>query len=98
MRREIHPEALQEYDEAAAWYEEQRDGLGGEFSDAIETAIRSILSDPGRLQPLEGNLRVFRLKRFHYHLIYRWTPDKDLILVVAIAHQKRRPGYWQGRA
>lgn len=97
MTRDIHPEALQEYDEAAAWYEEQRAGLGGEFSDAVEAAISTIMADPGRFQPLGDNLRVFRLKRFRYHLIYRWDQLADSISITALAHQRRRPGYWRER-
>lgn len=97
MRHELHPEALREYDDAAAWYEEQRSGLGGEFSDAIEAAVRTILADPGRFQPLDAGLRIFRLKRFNYHLIYRWSPEKDLIFILAIAHQRRQPDYWRLR-
>jgi mRNA-degrading endonuclease RelE of RelBE toxin-antitoxin system len=97
MMRQIHPEALQEYDEAAAWYEEQRDGLGGEFSDAVVAAIAVIMSDPGRFQPVAEDLRVFRLKRFRYHLIYPWDQEAGSIFITALAHQRRRPGYWRGR-
>ncbi len=36
--------------------------------------------------------RRFVLHDYPYTLIYRMTPEA--IIIVAVAHQSRRPGYW----
>lgn len=58
MTHGFEREGLEEYREAAAWYESQRDGLGEEFVVAVESSIRDIAQDPRRFPPLEAGLRV----------------------------------------
>jgi hypothetical protein len=89
-------EALEEYREAAIWYESQRFGLGQEFADALEAGIREILRDPKRFQQVDGELRVFRMKRFPYRLIFRWL-EKGHVTIFAVMHIRRRPDYWRER-
>jgi len=91
----FHPEALAEADEAAGYYEARKAGLGQDFRKAISEAIRRIDQAPERWPPLTERTRRFRLRRFPYAVIYAILPDR--ISVVAVAHDKRRPGYWKGR-
>jgi plasmid stabilization system protein ParE len=97
MTFEFHPEALLEYQEAATWYEAQRFRLGVEFTVAVEAAVAAILADPRRYQPAGGDIRIFRMKRFPYYLFYRYLESRDHVRIVAVAHHKRRPGYWRKR-
>jgi toxin ParE1/3/4 len=53
-----------------------------------------------RKYPLSGkqipkNLRRFRLRKFKYNVVYVFEADE--ILIVAVAHHRRRPGYWLDR-
>ncbi|MEW6688102.1 MAG: type II toxin-antitoxin system RelE/ParE family toxin [Pseudomonadota bacterium] len=45
--------------------------------------------------PIGSKRRRVLVARFPYSIVYRHDPD--FILIVAVAHQRRRPGYWRGR-
>jgi hypothetical protein len=100
-QRQIRPEALIELREAAEWYEEQREGLGGDLIDEFEQTLEDAL---GRLKTsaaiakTAGGLpiRRFRLERFSRYAIYIVIFD-DLPVVVAFEHASRKPGYWRDR-
>lgn len=97
MTFDWHPGALQEFEEAGLWYEEQRRGFGIEFSDAMGIAPEAILREPGRFQPVGDNVRLFRLKRFPYHLYYLLDADRHHVRIMAVMHNRRRPDYWRER-
>lgn len=97
----IEAEAAAELDEAARWYDEQRPGLGLEFLTTIDAALRYIAQWPnaGALVPrVPGDLAVRRVpvRRFPYHVVY--LEMADAIRILAIAHDRRHPTYWHGRA
>ncbi|QTN28214.1 type II toxin-antitoxin system RelE/ParE family toxin [Rhodoferax sp. AJA081-3] len=87
--------AQAELDEAIAWYADQAPGLGDAF--LIETLKTFKLIDqfPTAWHPLTRQIRRCRLKRFPYSVVY--TQDGMDVLVLAIAHQHRKPNYWGGR-
>lgn len=89
------PEARIESISAANWYDEQRAGLGAEFLAALEEAQDAAVEFPESGSPDELNTRSRTLHRFPYALIYRMTIGG--VLVVAVAHQSRRPDYWHER-
>jgi plasmid stabilization system protein ParE len=78
------------------WYEEQRPGLGAEFFDAVveTTALIRERPESGPLSP-DGRTRRLMVHRFPYQVVYSVATDK--IVIVAVAHLKRRPGYWERR-
>ena len=87
--------ARQELDEAVSYYNSQVAGLGDAFLLEAVAAIERIRQFPDAWHPLGENLRRCRLRRFPYGLIYH--ADNTGILVVAVAHTHRRPGYWRDR-
>ena len=94
------PEAIAEAREAANWYEERREGLGAEFVDALMDRARKAERIPGagRLErdaPPHFELRWYDLKRFPYSLLAGSIGGERA--VVAVAHARRRPGYWRHR-
>ena len=92
------PEADAEFAEAVRWYEEQRPGLGTEFLAEVREARKLIQKHPGIGSPLRGARRGERrvmIKRFPYQVIY-YVRAHDIV-IVALAHTKRRPGYWKTR-
>jgi plasmid stabilization system protein ParE len=89
-------EALQEYHEAAR-YAEDRFGCGANFVAAVQLAVQSIEERPECFQPVGQNIRICRLKRFPYYLFFHHSGDVQTITIYAVAHHKRRPGYWRGR-
>jgi toxin ParE1/3/4 len=92
----FHREAEREIDEAAAYYEERREGLAREFISEVGYATAFIQEFPsaGALYK-KTQFRFHVLRRFPYVLYYMELPDR--IWVAAVAHGKRRPGYWKKR-
>ena len=95
MIYEFHPDAEEEFIEAAAYYERNVPGLGERFAREVHQAIERLLKYPEIGFPIGPNLRRIVLTRFPYYLIYSFTPD--MLRVVAVAHTRRRPGYWRFR-
>jgi toxin ParE1/3/4 len=100
MKLRIEAEAESEAEDAAHWYEARRQGLGVEFLAAVDNGIRRIQKNPeryGRLEylPDEQAIRRLLLKRFPFAIVYEILTDE--IHVMAIAHTRRRPGYWKRR-
>ena len=99
-RVRFEDEAAEEYRLAGRWYEERRENLGVEFFDAVDNTIEQILALPRSGASVPGigpDLPVRRLAvtRFPYHVVYL-EMDDDL-RILAIAHDRRRPGYWKSR-
>lgn len=91
----FHEDAFTEMNEAAQYYEERSSGLGLSFLDAVEEAVEKILENPKAYQIMGNEVRHKLLRRFPYSVLY--VVGQNRIRVMAIAHQKRRPGYWHYR-
>lgn len=91
----FHPEARQEFREAALSYERKEPGLGGKFVDAIESGFTQIERSPFTWRGLRGDIRRFLVKTFPYGIVY--APRGEQIFVLAVMHLKREPDYWLGR-
>lgn len=89
------PAAQRELNEAAEFYDAEDAGLGDAFLDAIERAFKQIQAFPESSPISLGSLRTKVLSAFPFSVIY-WVTD-DAIVVLAVAHHRRRPGYWRGR-
>ena len=92
---EFHLEAEAEMRDAAAYYEERAPGLGSEFLDDVERGIHRVQQFPYSWATYEGEYRRHLLRRLPYGLIYRVGSEK--IFIVAVAHLRRKPGYWKSR-
>jgi plasmid stabilization system protein ParE len=84
-----------ELDDAIAWYASQAPGLGDAFLIETLKTLKLIEQYPKAWHPLTQQVRRCRLRRFPYSVIYA-QEDSDL-LVLAVAHQHRKPGYWGAR-
>jgi len=84
-----------EMNTASRYYEQQVSGLGHQFLDEIEQAIQRIRSYPASGVILHDNIRRMLLGRFPFGLLYRI--DAQEITFLAVAHLRRRPGYWKER-
>lgn len=92
---EYHPCAVEELIQAAEYYESRVEGLGERFLDEVDAAIFDISSSPERWPLLLLNTRKRQLNRFPYTIVY--LEDSTRIYVLAVMHQRRRPGYWKKR-
>jgi plasmid stabilization system protein ParE len=87
--------AQAELDDAIAWYASQAPGLGDAFLIEALKTIKLIEQYPKAWHPLTQQIRRCRLRRFPYSVVY--AQDGSDLLVVAVAHQHRKPGYWGAR-
>ena len=94
----ISEPASAELAEAGRWYESRRPGWGARLLTAVTAAMVLIESHPEIGSPRHGHraARQFRVRGFPYVLAYRIRPTD--VYVVAVAHAKRRPGYWRHRS
>lgn len=89
-----------ELSEAIAWYEARRSGLGRSFLRAVDVVLERLSEGAavGTVPPgltAETEARVLHVRQFPYSIVF-WR-DANIVWVVAIAHQHRRPGYWLER-
>ncbi|MFW5711342.1 MAG: type II toxin-antitoxin system RelE/ParE family toxin [Spirochaetota bacterium] len=87
--------AQHELDEAIAYYNSQRTGLGDEFLLEILRLLDRIGEFPEAWHPISKNVRRCRLRQFPYGILYQVR--KSTILIIAVAHLHRKPFYWQDR-
>ena len=92
---EFHEEAALEYDAAVEWYLERSSMAASKFVDAVSRAMDMIVEAPHRWPAGSRGTRRFLLQRFPFAIVYRELPAA--IQVLAIAHARRRPGYWKQR-
>jgi plasmid stabilization system protein ParE len=92
---EFHPEAIAEARDAREWYAERSSVAGDAFMAELDVAIDAICRSPHRWTTHLHHTRCYLMKRFPYMVVYRVTDEK--LQVVAVAHGKRKPGYWRRR-
>ena len=84
-----------EFEEAISYFDRQVMGLGARFQSEVENTVALIVDHPEIGAPLSKRFRKFRVRKFKHKLIY--TLDADEIVIVAVAHPKKRPNYWRRR-
>ena len=89
------PDARVEFLDAVQYYEKCQEGLGHRFRIAIETAVQQVSETPFLYRILKAPFRRYLLPKFPYSIIYSIEPDH--IHIIAVAHNKRKPGYWLNR-
>ena len=95
MKVEFHPHAMDEFVATAVYYSLERNELGRRFRDAVVNAIDRIQQFPDIGRPT-ARWRQLSVAGFPYDLVYRVT--EGTLEVLALAHHRRRPGYWKDRA
>ena len=94
------PEVPDELAEAVLWYEARKKGLGSELLDEVQATLPIIGMRPRsfpRLQDVDATLEIRRalLARFPYALVFLVLENE--VRFLAVAHAKRRRGYWLSR-
>lgn len=96
----IHPLAEDEIADAASWYEAKQLGLGAALLDLTDKVIEALKSGISPTSPVPGVNRIkgarrILLRRFPYSIVL--YDRKDEVVIIAFAHNSRRPGYWRSR-
>ncbi len=84
-----------ELDEAVTYYNSEHTGLGDEFIIEFANSLERIKAYPQAWQPFTQNTRRCQLRRFPYGIVYQLLQTE--ILIIAISHLHREPGYWKDR-
>jgi plasmid stabilization system protein ParE len=87
--------ARDELHRAVDYYEEAAEGSGGEFLQAVESTLENLERNPKIGISVDTSLRRLQLVRFPFSLIYSIDPSE--IQIIALAHDRREPGYWDDR-
>ena len=95
MKYRYHPEARNELAEALGFYHDIDFELADRFHHEIARAIHVISNNPQIRRLREKSWRRYNLNRFPFYLPY--SIENDTIVILAIAHQSRKPGYWKNR-
>lgn len=95
MNVEFLAEARTEFYEAVAHYEAEQAELGLRFATKVIKASRTISDAPTLHRKHPGGYRRVNLEIFPYYLAY--FIRRDTVIIAAIAHGHREPGYWRKR-
>ncbi len=91
----FHPEAEADYLASLSWYRDRSPVAGTNFESAVEVALETIQKAPHRWPIYFSSFRKYVLKQFPFSIIYR--EFRAEIVIFAVAHGSRRPGYWRER-
>ena len=84
-----------DFTESLKWYAERSIEAANDFDAEFDRAMSQIAADPERFPMCDARHRYFLLRRFPFRIIYRITNSE--IVVIAVAHGSRSPGYWANR-
>ena len=96
LRSRFHPEAQVEYQQGLVWYRARSLQAAERFEAEVKRMLGLIADKPALFPRYDEEHRFATLVRFPSSLVYQSQPDR--IEVIAVAHSRRKPGYWQGRA
>jgi toxin ParE1/3/4 len=91
----FHPEAEEEMNAEADYYDEKHEDLGSDFLEEVRRVAIDAAKNPARGSPYGRHTRRRRLHRFPHWLVY--IPSGKGVEVIAVAHPSRKPGYWTDR-
>jgi len=95
MTVSFHPAAAAEVERAQRWYEERSVLAAAGFLQELTRAVERAHLAPDRYPAAEHGTRRVLLDQYPFSVVY--LVGRDEVLIVAVAHHKRRPGYWADR-
>jgi len=95
LKLKFHPDVSVEIRASYCWYQEQAEGLGDDFLNELESEYQAVAEFPQTWPLFVKGFRRHLLPNFPFSVIYR--ESGGTIFVVAVMHNKRKPGYWLGR-
>ena len=89
MKLRYTDRAMDDVELAFAWYERQRRGLGYEFLDCVEVAVKSIIENPEMYRVRYLNFRSCLVRRFPFSVFY--TIEEIEIVVHSVFDNRQDP-------
>ncbi len=94
-RISVHPQALEETENAIEWYQRRSEIASDNFKSAIKKAFEDISKSPFIYTVTYLDIHVYHLKKFPYSIFY--LVENQSIIVLAIFHNSRNPNEWKKR-
>ncbi len=91
----FHPDVAHEIKSSFYWYQQQAEGLGIDFLNELEVSYQAIKEMPNTWPNFQNGFKRFLLSKFPYSVIYQI--NEQIIYIVAVMNNSRKPGYWQER-
>jgi plasmid stabilization system protein ParE len=91
----IHPKAVEEAQAARRWYEQRSQRVAAGFVRELDRTMSAVAESPDRWPIHAHGTRKLILRRFPFAVIYKLNGDE--VWVIAVAHGRRHPAYWQTR-
>lgn len=93
----FHRAAREEVRAATLWYRERSADAARDFAAAVRCAIEGMRVHPDAWPAWRSQAEVRHrvLRRFPFSIVY--VLERDVVIVLAVAHHRRRPGYWLDR-
>ena len=95
IRTELLPAAHEELLEAFEWYLSRSEQAADNFLAEVSRGMAVVARAPEIWPRFSENTRRYPLHRYPFSLLFRF--QAGVVTIVAVAHQKRRPGYWRDR-
>lgn len=92
----LRPEAERDLISARDWYDQQRAGLGDEFTAEVSVISDRLAATPKLFTTIWQDVRACRVRRYPYVIYYRVLVD--CVEILAVLHGSRDPSTWQSRA
>lgn len=92
----IRPKARSELTEAALWYEDQRPGLGVQFTAEVDRTLERIVKNPSQFPLVRQKARRALMRTFPYQVYFDLRGDQ--VVVLAVYHERRHPDGWRRRS
>ncbi|MGD9644806.1 MAG: type II toxin-antitoxin system RelE/ParE family toxin [Pirellulales bacterium] len=96
MPLEIIADAERDIDETFEWYLARSSDAAANFILALNDAMQRISAQPELWPAYDENTRSCPLRKYPFRVVFMNLPDR--VRVIAVAHLRRSPGYWKGRA
>jgi len=91
----FHPSAEEEANNAWSWYAEHSASAAAAFLVELDAAVFAISEAPSRWPRIHGRYRRFPMRKFPFSIVY--AVRREFVEVMAVAHYRRKPGYWRVR-
>jgi plasmid stabilization system protein ParE len=95
MELKVSDFARKELEEGIFFYELHQIGLGKRFKSEVRNTINRIKKFPNTWPVERREVRKCFVHKFPYKVLY--SIQKQIIVILAIAHQHRKPDYWINR-
>lgn len=92
MKVSYHPLTVSDLNNAVAWYNQRRAGLGNELRSEVNAAIARVRASPSQYPTVEHDIRRCFVHRFPYSISYRII-NEEAIRILVIRHHRRHPGF-----